>query len=73
MILVIIFSLGMLAGLLIGIAITRHRPVGDLRVDRSDSDGGPYLFLELDTDVPTFLRKKYVTFRVKAKDFIPHE
>lgn len=63
----------LLVGILVGRRLARPKPIGDLRVDRSDPDGGPYLFLELDTDVPTILHKKHVTFRVKAKDFIPHE
>lgn len=60
-------------GILIGRYLFRDRPVGDLRVDHSDPVDGPHLYLELGTDVSTVLRKKCVVFRVKAKDFIPHE
>lgn len=60
-------------GILIGMHLFQDRPVGDLRVDHSDPVDGPHLYLELDTDVSTILRKKRVAFRVKAKDFIPHE
>lgn len=60
-------------GILIGMHLFQDRPVGDLRVDHSDPVDGPHLYLELDTDVPTVLRKKRVAFRVKVKDFIPHE
>lgn len=60
-------------GILIGKYLFREYPVGDLRVDRSDLDDGPHLFLELNTDVRTITAKKRVVFRVKAVDFIPHE
>ena len=60
-------------GILIGMHLFQDRPVGDLRVDHSDPVDGPQLYLELDTDVSAILRKKRVAFRVKAKDFIPHE
>ena len=60
-------------GILIGMHLFQDRPVGDLRVDHSDPVDAPHLYLELDTDVSAILRKKRVAFRVKAKDFIPHE
>lgn len=60
-------------GILIGMHLFQDRPVGDLRVDHSDPVDGPHLYLELDTDVSAILRKKRVAFRVKVKDFIPHE
>lgn len=60
-------------GILIGMHLFQDRPVGDLRVDHSDPVDGLHLYLELDTDVSAILRKKRVAFRVKAKDFIPHE
>ncbi len=70
-IIVVIISFGL--GVLVGTIVHRDRPVGDLRVDHSDPDGGPYLFLELDTDVPTIMRKSHVMLRVKVKDFLPHK
>lgn len=70
-IIVAVISFGL--GILVGTIIHRDRPIGDLRVDHSDPDGGPYLFLELDTDVPTIMRKSHVMLRVKVKDFLPHK
>lgn len=60
-------------GIIAGKFIRKDRPVGDLRVDRSDPYDNPNLFLELDTDVQTIMRKKLVTFRVKLEDFLPHK
>lgn len=78
------FLIGFLVGLIIGIAAlfvplktARHnqRPIGDLRVDRSDTNDAPLLFLELDegTNVNTIIHSKYAMFRVKLEDFLPHK
>lgn len=63
--------IGIVIGLLCGVFMARKKPIGNLRVDHSD--GQPYLFLELDTDVGQIMRKKSVSLRVKVEDFLPHE
>ncbi len=70
---IMITVVAVVIGFIVGRVLPRERPVGDLRVDHSDPDGGPYLFLELDTDVPTIMRKSHVMLRVKVKDFLPHK
>lgn len=70
---VIAVVLALAAGMAIGLAVGYEYPVGDLRVDQSDPTSPPYLFLELDTDVYSVMRRKHVALRVKLKDFIPHE
>lgn len=47
--------------------------VGNLRVDQSIPEDGPYLFLELTESVSTILKKKFVVLKVRAEDFIPHK
>ena len=69
-VIVVVAIMALLAGMSIGVVITYERPAGDLRIDRSDPSGGPYMFLELDTDVYTVIRKKQVTFRVKLEDYV---
>jgi len=71
--LVIIFGIGILVGIVCTTVATRTKSVGSLRVDTSDPDDGPYLFLELSKDIGDIYRKKYVTFKVSLKNFIPHE
>lgn len=73
------FVLVFIAGVLIGwaIALIAHtvfkpKPIGDLRVDNSDPDG-PYLFLELEHDLPDLKEYKEVCFRVKVKDYLPQK
>ncbi len=71
----------MITGCLLGIAIGcistflifKFHCVGDLRVDTSDPDDGPYLFLELSTDVHTLMQKKYVLLRVNVKNYISQD
>ena len=73
MVLLIIFGIGILIGFVCATITTRTKSVGSLRVDTSDSDNSPYLFLELSKDIEEIYRKKYVTFKVSLKNFIPHE
>lgn len=68
----IIFTLGVLAGVILTCIVFRFFLVGTMRVDHSDPDG-PFLFLELSKRVESVTSKKYVVLRVKAKDFIPHK
>lgn len=63
----------LIVGFLLGAIVFRPRPVGNLRIDRSDPADPPYLFLELSSDVGRFLHKKYVVLRVRAENFLPHE
>lgn len=68
-----LFGIGILAGFVVACVIFRLLVVGILRVDRSDPDDSPYLFLELKKQVNYVSTKKYVIFRVANKDFISHE
>ena len=65
--------IGIVIGVLIGAILSHRRPMGNLRVDRSDPTSEPYLFLELDTDVRAIMRKRCVMFKVRVEDFLPHE
>ena len=74
---VIVAIWAMIIGIAIGFSFGKAKyhqwPIGDLRVDQSDPDSPPHLFLELDKNVPAVMSKKYVVFRVKVEDFVPHE
>ncbi|MEY8573628.1 hypothetical protein AALD01_04350 [Oscillospiraceae bacterium 21-37] len=70
---IIIALISLIIGFIIGRVLHRERPLGDLRVDRSDPTCEPYLFLELGTDVRNIIHKKYVTFRIKVENLLPHE
>ena len=67
-----------IVGIVIGIVIRRPEKsifvVGSLRVDQSDPDSGPYLFLELShKGVDAIYKKRYVVLKVNIKNYISHE
>lgn len=66
----VILLVGVLIGVIATLIITRPRPIGSLRIDESDPDDGPYLFLELSTDPNVIKQDKYVTFKVDARNYI---
>lgn len=66
-----------LAGLCLGMAIAtiifRAYFVGNLRIDNSDPEDGPYMFLELEKGIGDISSKKHVILKVKRENFIPHK
>jgi len=65
--------LALVLGILIGVAVSYRRPIGYLRIDRSDSASNPYIFLELSTPITQLIRGKSVRLKVRMEDFIPHK
>lgn len=56
---------GVIVGIFLTILILRKEPIGTLRVDYSDPDSGPYLFLEIpQKNTHLITQKKTVTFKV---------
>lgn len=65
---------GILIGLLVSRFIFKDKPIGSLRVDQSDPDSDPYLFLELDAGgMNDIYKKQSVRLRVKIKNYISHK
>lgn len=66
-----------LAGVCIGVSITtiifRTFLVGALRIDTSDPNDNPYIFLELSKGMDTVTSKKYVILKVNLKSFNPRK
>lgn len=66
-----------LAGVLLGVSISsivyRSYFVGNLRIDNSDPEDGPYMFLELEKGLGNISSKKHVILKVKLENFIPHK
>lgn len=70
----IILVIGILIGLFIERYIFQEKPIGSLRVDQSDPDSGPYLFLELAPGGANEIHKKQrVSLRVEIKNYISHK
>ena len=78
---VLLYLLGALLGLMLGNAITsriiesrqRSNIAGDLVIDRSDPEDGPYIFLELCADPSILEHSETATFVVVSKNYISHE
>ena len=64
--------IGIFIGVVISAILRRKRPVGFLRIDKSDPDG-PFLFLELKKNVEEVITQKIIVLEVKREDFIPHK
>lgn len=72
--LILCMIIGVIIGIVLGRQVFRRDVVGSLRVDRSDPDSGPYLFLELShKGANVIYKKKYVVLKVNLKDYISHE
>lgn len=65
--------IGVLIGVVATVIITQIKSVGSLRIDTSDPDDNPYLFLELSTEVRDIYRKKYVLLKVNTNNLIPRK
>lgn len=61
-----------LIGFVIGVK-NRSKPLGTLRVDHSDPDDGPYLFLELSEDPEKLINQQYIILNVNVEDYISHK
>ena len=69
--LIIVFITGILIGVALSQFIFKEKEIGSLRVDQSDLDSGPYLFLELNRDgAEEIYKKRYVRLRVDLKNYI---
>lgn len=73
MFLIIAGLIGMTVGFIIFFIVLKNNIVGNLRVDHSDLEDEPYLFLQLENDIKSISKKKYVIMKVQIKDFIPHK
>ena len=69
--------LSFMAGIIIGVMVCCFRNksdiCGNLRIDRSQKDEQPYLFLELRKEVNDICSKKYVVFKVRDENFDTHK
>ena len=68
-----IFAGGIIVGCLIAFISMRLRSIGCLRIDSSDPDDGPYLFLEATREVRDFRNKKFVVLDVRDENYISHK
>ena len=70
---IVLILLGMLIGIGIGYLLMRPKSSGYIRIDRSEPDEPPKLFLESHIEIYELSRKKHVTYEVKNENYISHE
>ena len=70
---IIVFLAGVLIGTIIYAIAVKTASVGTLRIDQSDPEDSPYLFLELKQNITTISSKKYVTMKVDLQNYISHD
>lgn len=66
----LVFIAGLILGAIFTMILSRMRTIGALRVDRSDPEDGPYLFLELTSGPEVIQHKKYITLKVDTRSYI---
>ena len=70
MLLLIMLLLGIGLGYSILMLKVKKQSAGTLRIDHSDPDEAPYLFLESTKEVNWLYKQKYVVFKVNVKDYV---
>ena len=64
--------IGVLFGFIFAVLLQKRKKIGALRMDQSDPNEAPYLFLELDPDgMRKINRFKTVALRVRLEKYIP--
>ena len=64
------FVIGVSVGYFLHKMLHHEEPIGDLRIDESDPDDKPYLFLELKSMPNNLKSRKQVTLNVKAENYV---
>ena len=67
---VVITILGMIAGYNLAMMKIHSKTFGTIRIDRSDPDDGPYLFLELKGHPDVLMNEKFVMFEVSNENLV---
>lgn len=72
--LIVMFLIGLITGFIFAEIRSCSKPIaGVLRIDNSDPEDGPYLFLELSTSPDKLEESSKVIFKVSHKNYISQE
>ena len=70
---IILILVGIVIGIGLAMIIFKVYFIGTLRIDKSDPNEEPYMFLELDKCTGDISTKKYVVLKVSTKNYISHK
>lgn len=62
--------LGFIIGYNVAMFRIRSKTFGAIRVDRSDPDDGPYLFLEIKQHPDALMNERFVMLEVRNENFV---
>lgn len=72
--LLVLFLIGYVVGFILGYMTAKKKyfkePIGTLRIDHSDPDDGPYLFLELSSDPGSIKHGETVAMKADCRSYI---
>lgn len=67
----LIFACGLITGVVIGTVMTCKSSIGKLRIDKSDREDGPFMFLELSKSIDKIKNKSYIIFESQIRKLHP--
>lgn len=67
------FFIGVSIGILLEKIILHIKKSGTLRIDHSDPQDGPYLFLELEKGIHNISKRHCILLEVKLKNYYSHK
>lgn len=70
---IFIFIVGFLIGGVLSLTLYKRHCAGTLRIDTSDPNESPYLFLELAEPIEIIASKHDVSFRVDLESYLPQQ
>lgn len=69
----ILVILGIIIGYNVAMFRIRSKTFGAIRIDRSDPNDGPYLFLEIKQHPDALMNERFVMLEVRNENFISHK
>ena len=67
------YILGIFSGFSVAVTLLYRSKAGTLRVDTSDPEDVPYLFLELERNVDDVISKRYALLEVDNHSYLPRQ
>lgn len=70
---IVVYILGFSSGFVVIAVLLYRLKAGTLRVDTSDPEDAPYLFLELERNVDNVISKHYALLEVDNHSYLPRQ
>jgi hypothetical protein len=67
---VLFVLIGVILGMILTLIYFASRSIGTIIIDQSDPMDEPYLFLDLDKPIESFMKQKHALIRIRKRNFI---